>query len=67
MDEEKGLRFMGRLCIPIDAKLKEEIFDAAHRSKFAIHLGSTKMYRDVRRMYWWRGLKKEVADYVARC
>ena len=53
MDEEKGLRFMGRLCVPSDAKLKEEIFDAAHRSKFAIHPGSTKMYRDVRRMYWW--------------
>ena len=50
-----------------DAKLNEEVFDAAHRSKFVIHLGNTKMYRDVRRMYWWRGLKREVDDYVARC
>ena len=62
MDEEKGLRFMGSLGVPGDAKLKEEIFDAAHRSKFVIHTGSTKRYRDVRRMYWWQGLKRDVAD-----
>ena len=30
--------------MPGDAKLKEEIFDAAHRSKFVIHPGSMKIY-----------------------
>jgi hypothetical protein len=50
-----------------DAQLKEEIFDQAHNSRFSIHPGSTKMYKDLRRMYWWKGMKREVAEYVARC
>ena len=51
MSEAGGLRFMGRLCVPCDAQLKEDIFDEAHRSRFSIHPGGTKMYRDLRRMY----------------
>ena len=53
--------------MPCDAQLKEEIFDQAHRSRFSIHPGGTKMYRDLMRMYWWKGMKREVAEYVARC
>ena len=53
--------------MPYDSQLKEEISNQAHCSKFSIHPGSTKMYRDVRRMYWWKGMKREVAEYVARC
>ena len=25
------------------------------------------MYRDLRRSYWWNGMKKDIADFVARC
>ena len=25
------------------------------------------MYKDLRMMYWWKGMKREVAEYVARC
>ena len=25
------------------------------------------MYQDVKRMYWWNGMKKDVAQYVASC
>ena len=25
------------------------------------------MYRDLKRNFWWPGMKREVADYVARC
>ena len=66
MSEVGGLRFLGRLCVPCDAQLKEEIFDQAHKSRFSIHPGGTKMYRDLRRMSWWKGMKREVAEYVAR-
>ena len=66
MSEKEGLRFMVRLYVPCDSQLKEEIFDQAHCSKLSIHLGNTKMYRDLWRMYWWKGMKREVAEYVAR-
>ena len=25
------------------------------------------MYRDLKRNFWWPGMKREVADYVVRC
>ena len=25
------------------------------------------MYRDLKRQYWWRGMKKDVHEYVAKC
>ena len=25
------------------------------------------MYHNIRDLYWWDGLKKDVADYVAKC
>ena len=39
----------------------------AHKSKFVVHPGSTKMYQDLKRQYWWEGMKKDVASFVAKC
>ncbi|XP_042441327.1 uncharacterized protein LOC122026664 [Zingiber officinale] len=61
------LYFRGRLCVPELPSLKEDLLQEAHRSRFAIHPGGTHMYRDLRRSYWWAGMKKDIADFVARC
>lgn len=50
--KDGGLRFQGRLCVPNMASLKKEILEQAHHSRFAIHLGSTKMYMDLKRYFW---------------
>ena len=39
----------------------------AHNSKFAMHPGNTKMYKDLKQNFWWPGMRKSIADYVARC
>ena len=39
----------------------------AHDSAYSIHPGSTKMYLDLKERYWWYGLKRDVAEYVAIC
>ena len=57
----------GRVCVPNDRALKEEILREAHQSKFSIHPGSNKMYRDLKRYYHWVGMKKDVARWVAIC
>ncbi|WMV31865.1 hypothetical protein MTR67_025250 [Solanum verrucosum] len=41
--------------------------DEAHSSRYSIHPGSTKMYRDLREVYWWNGMKKGIAEFVAKC
>ncbi|GKG57712.1 putative reverse transcriptase domain-containing protein, partial [Tanacetum coccineum] len=32
-----------------------------------MHPGADKMYYDLRDMYWWQGMKKEIAIYVSKC
>ena len=41
--------------------------EEAHCSAYSMHPGSTKMYRTLRENYWWIGMKKDIADFVARC
>ena len=53
LDYKRILWFDGRLVVPKNPELRKQIFDEAHLSKFSIHLGSTKMYQDVRQNFWW--------------
>ena len=47
--------------------MRQKILEEAHKSKFSIHLGAMKMYRDLRSSYWWPYMKREVAWFVERC
>ena len=47
--------------------LREEILREFHCSRFSVHLGGTKMYQDLRRQYYWSGMKRHVGDFVRRC
>ena len=38
-----------------------------HYSRFVVHPGGTKMYRDLCRQYFWSGMKRHVGDFVRRC
>ncbi|XP_052200527.1 uncharacterized protein LOC127806924 [Diospyros lotus] len=40
-------------------------FDWSER--YSIHPGATKMYQDLKAIYWWPGMKKSVARYVSQC
>ncbi|KAK2395373.1 putative mitochondrial protein [Trifolium repens] len=61
------LRCQGRVCVPEAMNLRNTILGEAHKSKLSIHPGATKMYQDLRHDFWWSGLKKDVAEYVASC
>ena len=47
--------------------MREEILREFHCSRFVVHLGVTKMYRDLRRQYYWSGMKRHIGDFVRRC
>jgi hypothetical protein len=66
--DDKGVVWFGqRLVVPRDQGLKKKILDEAHLSKFTIHPGSTKMYRDLRENFWWSNMKGKIAEYVSGC
>jgi hypothetical protein len=48
MDEECTLWFKDHLVVPKNHGLHKKVFDEAHTSKYSIHLGSTKMYHDLK-------------------
>ncbi|GJT00202.1 putative reverse transcriptase domain-containing protein [Tanacetum coccineum] len=39
----------------------------SHKSKYSIHLGSDKMYQDVKLLYWWPNIKADIAMYFSKC
>ena len=31
------------------------------------HPGGNKMYQDLKKLYWWNNMKKEIGEYVSKC
>jgi hypothetical protein len=50
-DADKTLWFKERLVVPKKEALKKKILDEANTSRYSIHLGSTKMYHDLRQQF----------------
>ncbi|GKC07575.1 putative reverse transcriptase domain-containing protein [Tanacetum coccineum] len=41
--------------------------DEAHKSRYSVHPGADKMYYDLRDMYWWPRMKRDISTYVSEC
>ena len=63
MHADGSLRYRGRVVVPRLTDLKEKILKEFHCSRFTMHLGGMKMYHDLRRQYYWSGMKKPVVDF----
>lgn len=61
------LRYQERLCVPNIDGLRERILVEAHDSRYTIHPSSTKIYHDLKEIYWWNNMKMYVANFVAKC
>ncbi|KAG8474681.1 hypothetical protein CXB51_031149 [Gossypium anomalum] len=61
------LMFKDRICVPKNEELIQKILQEAHSSYFSIHPGSTKMYNDLKKMYWWNGMKRDISEFVSKC
>ena len=67
IDTERAYKCRGGLCVPNEGQLKKDISNKAHKSRMTVHPGGTKMYNDVKRNFWWEGMKREVAINVSQC
>ncbi|WVZ96422.1 hypothetical protein U9M48_042060 [Paspalum notatum var. saurae] len=56
-----------RICVPNIKSIRDLILKEAHETAYSIHPGSEKMYQDLKQKFWWYGMKREVAEYVALC
>jgi hypothetical protein len=67
IDQQRVLWYSGRLCVPSIDELKKLILKEAHDTPYSIHPGGTKMYQGLKEQFWWHGMKREIAFYIARC
>ncbi|GKD30428.1 putative nucleotidyltransferase, ribonuclease H [Tanacetum coccineum] len=65
--EDGSLYFMDRIWVPLVGDVRMVILNEAHKSKYFVHPGADKMYHDLRDMYWWSGMKRDIATYVNKC
>jgi hypothetical protein len=64
-DEQGVLCYKGRICVPNVKELKNNILHEAHEFVYSIHLGGKKIYHNLKATYWWYGMKRNIAEYVA--
>ncbi|GJS43900.1 putative reverse transcriptase domain-containing protein [Tanacetum coccineum] len=65
--EGESLYFMDRIWVPLIGGMRTVVMDEAHKSKYSVHPGADKMYYDLRDMYWWPRMKRDIATYVSKC
>jgi len=66
--EEDGMVYMeGRVYIPNNRKIKEEILKKNHNLTDMGHSGQHRMLELIKKTYWWLGLKKDIKKYIQEC
>ena len=59
--------YQGRLYVPDVGELRKHILAEAHNSTYSIYRGATKIYHDLREVYWWNYMKRDTLDFVSKC
>ncbi|XP_073049550.1 uncharacterized protein [Primulina eburnea] len=64
----EGILFVNdRIVVPNISELRMQILRDAHCSKFSVHPGSKKMYNDLKKQFWWKRMKSDIAEFVSHC
>ncbi|GKB30202.1 putative reverse transcriptase domain-containing protein, partial [Tanacetum coccineum] len=64
--EDGSLYFLDRIWVSLVGGVRTIIMDEAHKTRYSVHPGADKMYHDLRDMYWWSGMKRDIATYVSK-
>lgn len=58
------IKFRDRVYLPDVSELRKLILEESHKSNLSIHIRATKMYKDLKKLFWCPGMKMNVAEFV---
>ncbi|KAA3465637.1 integrase [Gossypium australe] len=61
------LLLRGKICVPKNSELVHKILYEAQNGTNSIHPGSNKMYNNLKKIYWWPGMKRDISEFVSKC
>jgi transposase InsO family protein len=65
--EEGILMFKDRIYVPYNQELKNILLSEMHKVPYVGHPGYQKTIATVKKLYYWLGMKKEVAYFISKC
>jgi hypothetical protein len=66
-DENGLLRFKNQIYVPPNDELRSLILNEAHRAVYMAHPRVTKMRENLKPLFFWKGMKEDIVNYMARC
>ncbi|GJY24774.1 putative reverse transcriptase domain-containing protein [Tanacetum coccineum] len=69
MERKEGgsLYFIDRIWVPLVGDMRMVFLNETHKSRYSMHFRADKMYHDPCDVYWWPGMKRDIAIYVSKC
>ena len=65
LEEKHGLWYKGKtIAVPKYLRLRTWIMQEFHDTPWAGHMGLAKTLQNIKRVYWWKGMKQDVQEYI---
>ncbi|XP_070046664.1 uncharacterized protein [Nicotiana tomentosiformis] len=66
IENDDVMIIQGNLCVPNANGLRELIHQETQSLQYYIHPGTTMMYHNLNKHYWWRRMKKDIVGHVSQ-
>jgi hypothetical protein len=66
-DSDGLLRFKNQIYVLLNDELRMLILSEAHREIYMAHPRVMKMMADLKPLFFWKRMKADIVNYVARC
>ena len=64
LESDGLLRLSGRIYVPLLVELRTLFLSDAHCAPYSAHLGVKKMHANLRHLFYWSGMKRDITDFV---
>jgi hypothetical protein len=66
LDSDELFRCNSIIYVPPNDELRKNL-NESHRAVYMAHPGVTKMKEELKYLFFWKGMKKYIVNYLARC